>query len=138
MAVTPYAWDLPGTAIAAKLTALQAANNSDPQSTAANAVAVAKAQAALVTHLLQVGRLSAASTLQALSLSAANLPSTPAYSVQGTNLANRITSLTTAAATAGPSQSDAAQRLQAAYEELLGELIVNHKTSHALILAANL
>jgi hypothetical protein len=144
MAVTANKFDTAGAVLDSTITAL-AANVTAAAGTstlAAAQLALSQAQTAAVLHYQSIGRISASSALTALSLSAANLPNTvngnARYGAQGSNLANRITTLTTAIAGAQPyafSAIDAAQRLQAANEELLLELIAIGKTTAATVLS---
>lgn len=145
MAVTANKFDTAGALLDARITALTAnvAASVGTSTAAENARELASAQAAATLHYMRIGRISAVGALTALGLSATNLPTSnpnaaAKWGPQGSNLANRITTLTTAAAGGQPyaaSAQDAAQKLQQAKEELLLELIGAGITTHALVLS---
>ena len=138
MAITARSNDTAGKAIDAAIVSLTAAIAAagDVQSKAALTTALAVTQLTAVEHYLANGTIHAGNALASLSFTAANLPNNPKYGAQGSNISARITALTTAAATAGPSQNDARQSLLAAQAELFRELINTGATTPALVLSS--
>ena len=126
-----------GTALDLVITNLNTAISAAPAGSvqlAALVTALRQAQTAAVGHYLSTGRISGAKVLSTLSVSAAQLADA-ANGVNGTNLAARITALTTQATVAGPQQNDAVQRLASAQTETVWALLNQGTINAAQILS---
>ena len=138
MAITATGHDPDGAAIDTKITAISTAITNAPAGSnqlVASQKALDQAQQDAVRHYISTGRVHPGAVLSVLGVSAANIINNRGQGGDNT-LAARITTLTTNAATAGPSQADARQRLLAAQNECVEILMQQKVISAATILSS--